>query len=45
MGKPADNVEQLNIDRLTSKCGKSGHFSNIALGLDPAKTLAYVESE
>ena len=45
MGKPADDVERLNIDRTTSKCGKSGRFSNRALGLDPAKTLTYVESE
>ena len=44
MGKPADNVEQINIDRLMSKCGKSSHFGNRALGLDPAKTLAYIES-
>ena len=45
MGKPADDVERLNIDRPTSKCGKSGRFSNRALGLDPAKTSAYVELE
>ena len=45
MGKPADNVEQLNIDRPMSKCGKSSRFGNRALGLDPAKTSAYVESE
>ena len=45
MGKPANNVERLNIDRPMSKCGKSGRFGNRALGLDPAKTLAYVESE
>ena len=45
MGKPADDVEQLNIDRPTSKCGKSGHFGIRALGLDPAKTSAYVELE
>ena len=45
MGKPANNVERLNIDRPMSKCGKSGCFSNGALGLDPEKTLAYVESE
>ena len=45
MGKPADDVERLNIDRSTSKCGKSGHFSNRILGLDPAKTLTYIESE
>ena len=45
MGKPANDVEQLNMDRPTSKCGKSGRFGNRILGLDPAKTLAYVESE
>ena len=45
MGKPADNVDQLNIDRPTSKCGKSGCFGNRALRLDPAKTLVYVDSE
>ena len=45
MGKPADNAERLNIDRPTSKCGKSGRFCNRALRLDPAKTLAYIESE
>ena len=45
MGEPADDVERLNIDRPTSKCGKSGRFGNRTLGLDPAKTLAYVESE
>ena len=43
MGKPADDVERLNIDRPTFKCGKSGRFSNRILGLDPAKTLAYIE--
>ena len=42
MWKPADNVERLNIDRLTSKCGKSGRFSNRILGLDPAKTTVYL---
>ena len=45
MGKPADDVERLNIDRPTYKCGKSGRFGNRALGLDPAKTSAYVELE
>ena len=45
MGKPADDVERLNIDRSTSKCGKSGRFGKRALGLDPAKTSAYVELE
>ena len=45
MGKPADDVERLNIDRPMSKCSKSGHFGDRALRLDPAKTLAYVESE
>ena len=45
MGKPADDVERLNMDRPTSKCGKSGRFGIRILGLDPAKTLAYVESE
>ena len=45
MGKPADDVERLNIDKSTSKCGKSGRFSNRILRLDPAKRLTYVESE
>ena len=45
MGKPADNVERLNIDRPTSRCGKSGRFGNRILRLDPAKTSAYVELE
>ena len=45
MGKPANNVEWLNIDRTMSKCGKSGCFSYRALGLDPAKTSAYRESD
>ena len=45
MGKPADDVERLNIDRLTTKCGKSGRFGNRILGLDLAKRLTYVESE
>ena len=45
MGKPADDVEQLNIDRSTSKCGKSGRFGNGILEFDPAKTSVYVESE
>ena len=44
-GETADDVEQLNIDRPTSKCGKSGRFGNRALGLDPAKTSTYVELE
>ena len=43
--KPADDVERLNTDRSTSKCGKSGRFGNRTLGLDPAKTSAYIESE
>ena len=45
MGKPADNVEQLNIDIPTSKCGKSGRFGNRTLGFELAKTSAYIESE
>ena len=45
MGKPANDVERLNIDRTTSKCGKSGRFGNRILGFDPAKTSVYVESE
>ena len=45
MGKPAGDVERPNIDRPMSKCSKSSRFSNRALRLDPAKTLAYIESE
>ena len=44
-GETCRRCRATNIDRPTSKCGKSGRFGNRALGLDPAKTSAYVELE